>query len=709
MSSLSVTYTLTGGSPVTIDIAASATPAETRDQIQFALDQAAANPTGGTVTLSSGTFLLAGTSTSGLPGVLRAGSNTVFQGAGDQGDTSTVLKLDGPLTGDVTGIVRTDSGQTNPDGTIASTHDVVIRGMVIDGAKADNGTARDVDGFYCGPNPNTAEDHDSNITLQNVTIQNCSRYGFDPHALTTNLTFQSCTATNNKDGFTIDGCGADGTGNGVSIVDCVATGNVRHGFNVTTGSSNVVISSFTAVNNGQSGIVVQTGNNEIRDWTDNITISGGTVGGNGANGIRVTQSEQIKIENVNFQGQVATPLIELAGVRPDPYAALSFGAEIIGCTVNGTAGLTLGNQLSVKNYLQTFGTAAVEDDRWIVTSGVSFGQSAATTPVIPTGINTTGAVLWDYILSDHRGNINDIVNGTVVADSIAAGRGDDVISGNAGNDKLYGEDGNDQLFGDSGDDQLYGGAGTDLLNGGDGDDTLYGGRADDALEGGAGNDVLNGGYGIDTASYASAAAGVEVSLLISQQQDTKGAGLDTLAMIENVTGSAFADKLTGDANANLIKGGDGNDVLASGGGLDKICGGDGNDTLNGGDGADTIAGGNGLDRMTGGTGSDRFDFDTLAQSVSGTGRDVIYDFEGAGVATGDRIDLSTLDAIASLTGNQNFTWMGTGAFTGAGQVRYAMTGGGNTIIYVNTDTDAASEFEITLMGRHALYAADFVL
>ena len=105
------------------------------------------------------------------------------------------------------------------------------------------------------------------------------------------------------------------------------------------------------------------------------------------------------------------------------------------------------------------------------------------------------------------------------------------------------------------------------------------------LTGGAGNDTLAGGLngaGGDTASYATATAGVTVSLLLQGgTQNTVGAGVDTLTGIENLIGSAFNDTLTGDAGNNVLTGGAGNDTL---------IGGIGNDTLDGGAGtADTAS------------------------------------------------------------------------------------------------------------------------
>jgi Ca2+-binding RTX toxin-like protein len=117
-------------------------------------------------------------------------------------------------------------------------------------------------------------------------------------------------------------------------------------------------------------------------------------------------------------------------------------------------------------------------------------------------------------------------------------------------------------FATAGDDILYGNTGNDInVNGLAGNDNLFGQAGNDVLDGGPGNDLLHGGSGSDTASYASAAAAVTISLAIAGEQDTVGAGLDTLVDIENLTGSALGDNLTGNGSANVLTGGGGNDIL----------------------------------------------------------------------------------------------------------------------------------------------------
>ncbi|HLP81367.1 MAG TPA: FG-GAP-like repeat-containing protein [Nitrosomonas sp.] len=95
----------------------------------------------------------------------------------------------------------------------------------------------------------------------------------------------------------------------------------------------------------------------------------------------------------------------------------------------------------------------------------------------------------------------------------------------------------------------------------------------------AGNNVLTGTPSPnDTATYASAGSGVTVSLLLTAQQNTVGAGLDTLTNIENLIGSKFNDNLTGDMKNNILTGGAGNDTLRGWNGADTMNGGVGNDS-----------------------------------------------------------------------------------------------------------------------------------
>ena len=95
----------------------------------------------------------------------------------------------------------------------------------------------------------------------------------------------------------------------------------------------------------------------------------------------------------------------------------------------------------------------------------------------------------------------------------------------------------------------------------------------------AGNDILAGTSSLnDTVSYASATAAVTVSLTVTTQQNTVGAGLDTLTNIENLIGGNFNDSLTGSTKNNTLNGGAGNDTLNGGTGADTLIGGLGDDS-----------------------------------------------------------------------------------------------------------------------------------
>jgi Ca2+-binding RTX toxin-like protein len=222
--------------------------------------------------------------------------------------------------------------------------------------------------------------------------------------------------------------------------------------------------------------------------------------------------------------------------------------------------------------------------------------------------------------------------------------------------------------------------------------TLTGNAAANILDGGAGNDILIGGLGDDTliggggfdwAYYHTATSRVKVNLALATPQDTLGHGVDALTGIEGLLGSKYNDTLIGNNAVN------------------RLSGGAGSDWLNGGAGNDVLTGGAGRDVLIGGTGRDIFDFNAISESLVGANRDVIRDF----VHGWDKIDLSTIDANATVAGNNAFTLTTGASFTAAGQLKFA-----NGILYGNTDGNlATAEFQITLSGVTTLTTSDFVL
>ena len=285
------------------------------------------------------------------------------------------------------------------------------------------------------------------------------------------------------------------------------------------------------------------------------------------------------------------------------------------------------------------------------------------------------------------GDVNRLDGGHVIG-------GNDFITGGTGADRLYGE----CAFNPSGF-TLVGG--NDNINGGEGNDTILGQSGNDVLTGGLGNDTLAGDSGTDTARFDFMAAGVHVDLDGILGTDTGlgnlnaiGQGSDQLFDIENVRGSSQADRIKGNFAANNFLGNAGDDIL---------LGRDGNDILNGGIGNDSLMGGFDRDTLTGGTGVDTFIFrDVLETTISAATADRITDW-----ATGDKIDLRTIDANGTGAGNTAFVFQ-TIALTGAGQLR-AFQSGGNTIVEGSIDIDAAAEFVIVLNGLHAVSGASFML
>ncbi|HEX2727402.1 MAG TPA: hypothetical protein VHN20_16390, partial [Beijerinckiaceae bacterium] len=181
-----------------------------------------------------------------------------------------------------------------------------------------------------------------------------------------------------------------------------------------------------------------------------------------------------------------------------------------------------------------------------------------------------------------------------------------------------------------------------------------------------------------------------------------GAGADTMrgdAGDDRMNGEDGDDLMFGGTGADLLLGGAGNDNMFGDDGNDRMFGDAGDDRMTGGAGDDVLTGGLGRDQMVGSAGADRFDFNVLADSVVGANRDVVY-FERA---EGDSIDVSNIDANATIGGNQAFTFIGTAAFSGAaGQMRFS---GG--VLAGDVNGDGTADFEVRIGG--ALGGGDIIL
>jgi Ca2+-binding RTX toxin-like protein len=230
---------------------------------------------------------------------------------------------------------------------------------------------------------------------------------------------------------------------------------------------------------------------------------------------------------------------------------------------------------------------------------------------------------------------------------------------------------------------ILGNAGANLLTGTALDDSIIGGNGNDTLMGGLGNDTLDGGKGIDSL----VGGGGDDTYVINKLGDTvtefDDEGIDlAISYIGSYQLDAHVEHLT-------LKGR--SDIDATGNALDN--------TLTGNNGNNVLSGGLGADILWGHFGEDVFDFNSVLDSQLGSEGDQIMDF-----AHGDRIDVSGIDADTSVDEDQAFNFIGSGAFTAAGQLRLD----GNTLSG-DVDGDLLADFEIIVVGISALAVDDLIL
>jgi Ca2+-binding RTX toxin-like protein len=371
------------------------------------------------------------------------------------------------------------------------------------------------------------------------------------------------------------------------------------------------------------------------------------------------------------------------------------------------------------------------------------GDKNADASIVLSGLSAAKISLEEKVGGSNQLTIavNQNLTGTSVAETLKGGNGYDTINGNAGNDSLVG------------------GSSNDILNGGDDNDILVGGLGADNLTGGLGNDVfkynslielgnntsrydpimgsiynrdvitdflagdkinLSAIAGLSFVGVGNAFSGVANQVIVYDdynatllQIDTNGDKYadyslqlsDNLTIEETVAGSSVfqvaEDKtLNGTATNNTLTGGNGNDVLYGLSGNDSLVGDYGKDTLNGGDGDDLLLGGLGADNLTGGLGNDVFKFSSLDEVKYNNGYETITDF-----ATGDKINLSGIDANPLLAGDQAFSFIGNASFSGvAGELRYS-----GYDISGDVNGDMNPDFYIYLTGYPTLTTTDFVL
>lgn len=347
---------------------------------------------------------------------------------------------------------------------------------------------------------------------------------------------------------------------------------------------------------------------------------------------------------------------------------------------------------------------------------------------------STSANLADYAFVENvtlLGSANVNAVGSALDNILTGNTGKNVLQGGAGNDTLDGGVGVDTMIGGTGDDVYYVDNSSDIVTeaAGEGVDTVHatvnytlganvenlvldgtewisgtGNALDNRIEGNSGANTLDGGAGNDTLIGSGHndvyIVDSEFDVVVEQADAgndaiystaatyTLAANVETLFLSGagniNGAGTSAADNLVGNAGNNILDGAAGND------------------TIQGGAGTDTLFGGLGADLLYGGANADSFAYRFVEESTSAA-RDRIMDF-----ATGDKIDISLVDADEGLSGNQAFA-LDTDASFSVGEIRQSVVGS-DLLVEFNTDADAAAEMAILLVGRTSLLtSADFTL
>jgi Ca2+-binding RTX toxin-like protein len=242
-------------------------------------------------------------------------------------------------------------------------------------------------------------------------------------------------------------------------------------------------------------------------------------------------------------------------------AATAFDANIDATsvktvTVTGNAGMTFANS--------NLGTALTSFNA----SGVTVGPVTYTAGALAAAATFTGGA-GDDTLSG--------ASSAVAGVTVHGGAGNDTITGSATKAST--------LNGDAGNDSITGGAAADVIDGGIGTNTYVFSSTTVAEQEGSGTTsgvVINLSAAALTSTAVNTATALFVSALqtsvasgsstylFSNESNTNASVIDTLANINNATGSNLADYIVGSATANTITGGAGGDFLTGGAGADTF-------------------------------------------------------------------------------------------------------------------------------------------
>ena len=553
---------------------------------------------GGTVYIPAGTFLVSGDPENPSAGGIELYSDIDLLGAGAG---QTIVKLVDGFDARINGIVRTTPSE--------SVRNVTISNLTIDGNRAANEGHQA--GFICGVKEDGSGRVQQNITLDSVEARNCNGYGIDPHEFTHDMVIRNCVSHHNAD----DGITLDGIIGGL-VENNVCYENDRHGFNITTSSSNVRLVNNVSHDNGSSGLVVQRGDifapgtNDV-DWPSQISIEGGSFHGNAREGILIKLSDHVTVSGATIRDNL------LQGVRIEGAT----NTRIENNTIHDNAKLVDGtyDQISIRPRVDTVSatprTYASTDtvianntfyetgeihSRYSIREENSNSTADAPSGTLVLGNTVSGARDGAYFIPPYSvTDGDDFLPGTGSGDAFAGGLGNDVYivnhsgdtvlevanggvdlvvsslswtlpahvenltlngsalrgTGNAANNVLVGNAADNQLWGLGGRDVLDGGAGADRMTGGDDDDVYLVDNIGDTIIEKANSGL--GGYDtvISSVSYALPDQVEAITLIGSGNLSATGNGLNNV-----LTGNAGDNVLDGRGGADRMVGGAGDDT-----------------------------------------------------------------------------------------------------------------------------------------------------
>lgn len=588
-------------------------------------------------------------------------TNTGFiNGSVTTGEGNDVVKNTGQVDGTLDVVDGnnkvTTSGHIFFDLIGGSGNDVFVNSGVIDGAVTPNGG--------------------TNALINSGTIGSAVTFGTGDDTMSNSGTIDQKVEMgvgNNK--FTNSGqiAGAVDFGNGGDQGNNVAINSghiasIAFGFGDDTLINSGTIDSFVDLSAGANK-VVNTGT--IGDFVTfaggaNSLVNGGTIVGNVFGSLLKETVTNTKLIEGNIELGNGDNVISNGGTIDGHVTTLADAdtfknTHIVKSDVDLGAGAnTFFNSGTIDGNV-TAGTGASGDiftNTKIITGTVNFGDGSNI-------ITNTGSI--GGILSAGDGN-DTVVNTGSIHGTIDLGDGNNTFTDGNFTEDVRSGDGNDVYKLGGGNDAVsFFGGGTDFFDGGTGSNLL------DAFFRPTGIQVNLDTKAVTVAGHTLAAASIHSS-----------GEAGTIKNFQDVAGSVTAD-----------------DILVGGAAKEELDGGGGNDV---------IAGGGGADNLSGGTGNDIFAYLHIADSGNTIAtRDVIHDFEGAGAAGGDVIDLGAIDADTKTAGDQAFHLIGADTpFThAAGELRWVHTPT-DTIIQGDVNGDGKADFSIDVVGTQTFVDGDFV-